>query len=163
MTHRFSPATEACLKRAGWRPGRSVRTDHWESLLRAANNPVHASVVDFLREFGGLRVVHPHHRVPGKQDYFHINPSIAAKEFPIREDGLYDDNERVGAPLCAIGTACRDYMLLIMDAAGKVYASMDDYLFLVGNSGFEALESLCTPHEWAEIPQLRESSIYRGS
>lgn len=152
MESAFSTITRHCLYAAGWRKGRTIQTDHWESLLRSAGNPVHPAVIEFLREFGGLKVVHPDRFVQGEWDSFHLSPSVAMEHFPIDEDGLYDDNERVGTPLCAIGTAAGDRMLLEMAADGRVFAAVDDLMFFVGNSGAEAIEALCTGPKLPPIP-----------
>lgn len=152
MTHAFSMRTRHCLSAAGWREGRTTRTHHWESLLKSAGNPIHPAVLTFLREFGGLKVFHPHRVLPHKYDYFHLSPSAATKHFPIEEDGLEDANERVGKPLCAVGTASNDYLCLLMDADGKIYAATDDLLFLAGNTPIEALEALCADALLPSIP-----------
>ncbi|MFI6852254.1 SUKH-3 domain-containing protein [Streptomyces sp. NPDC050416] len=54
-TRGWSPRTEEVLRRAGWRPGRSVPTDTWESILRERGSFVdHDAARRFLSEFGGL-------------------------------------------------------------------------------------------------------------
>ncbi|QWB23665.1 MULTISPECIES: SUKH-3 domain-containing protein [Streptomyces] len=51
----WSPQTEEVLRRAGWRPGRFVPTDTWESILRERGSFVaHEAARRFLSEFGGL-------------------------------------------------------------------------------------------------------------
>lgn len=152
MERNFSSLARSCLRAAGWREGRSIRTDHWESLLRSAGNPIHPAVITFLRELGGLKVVHPHWGLPGEYDNFHLSPSAAMEHFAIEGDGLYDYNDRVGKLLCAIGTSSADRMLLMMDIDGIVYTAVDDLLFLVGNSDTEVLEALCADIKLPPIP-----------
>ncbi|WP_328411542.1 SUKH-3 domain-containing protein [Streptomyces violaceus] len=54
-TRDWSPQTEEVLRRAGWRPGRSVPTGTWESILRERGSFVaHEAARRFLSEFGGL-------------------------------------------------------------------------------------------------------------
>jgi hypothetical protein len=51
----WSPQTEEVLRRAGWRPGRSVPTGTWESVLRERGSfEAHEAARRFLSEFGGL-------------------------------------------------------------------------------------------------------------
>ncbi|MET9440132.1 SUKH-3 domain-containing protein [Streptomyces sp. NPDC006610] len=51
----WSQETERVLRRAGWQPGRSVRTDTWEHILRERGGFVaHEAARRFLAEFGGL-------------------------------------------------------------------------------------------------------------
>jgi hypothetical protein len=44
-------------------------------------------------------------------------------------------------------------MVLLMDENGQVYAGYDEYMILVGNSGAEAIEALCTGRTLIEIPE----------
>ncbi|MGK5691497.1 SUKH-3 domain-containing protein [Streptomyces sp. URMC 128] len=51
----WSPQTDEVLRRAGWRPGRSVPTDTCESILRERGSfVVHDAARRFLSEFGAL-------------------------------------------------------------------------------------------------------------
>lgn len=51
----WSQETERVLRRAGWQPCRSVRTDTWEHILRERGGFVaHEAARRFLAEFGGL-------------------------------------------------------------------------------------------------------------
>lgn len=73
----FSAATIALLQRAGWRDDRQVDTSEYEKRLKSEGYPFHAVVLDFLERFGGLLVVHPHHRVPQTNDEFYLNPACS--------------------------------------------------------------------------------------
>ncbi len=140
----FSPAVLKYLKAAGWRPGRKVTTKHWESFLRNANNPVYPVVVEFLQEFGGLEVDFPDPGNPGDINFFHISPTDAAEHYFIDEDCLSNVNAWAGCALCAIGAASPYHMLLLMSADGRVFLRHGDFLWLIGMSGYDAIEKLCT-------------------
>lgn len=56
------------------------------------------------------------------------------------------------AKLCPIGEAARGYLTLMMDDTGKVYGSYDDFFALVGNSGADAIEALCSGKDLEVIP-----------
>jgi hypothetical protein len=149
MAYNFSPKTLATLKRAGWHEDRHVDTSEYSEFLRATGVPVHQQAIQFWENFGGLRVVHPHSRVPSAEDYFEINPIQATRRTDIRN--LRRFSERVGTPLCIIGEAFRGYMVLLMDATGRVYAGLDNLLKLVGSSGEEAIEALCSGQKLAPL------------
>lgn len=146
----FSAETRTLLQQAGWSEDRYVDTSEYEKSLKSEGYPIHAVVMDFLRQFGGLLVVHPHHRLKEEKDEFCINPSVAASH--IYPEPVEDYSERVGAPLCVIGEAFSYHMTLVMDPDGKVYAGYDDTLIYVGNSGIDAIEAICSGRDMPEIP-----------
>ena len=147
----FSLLTLALLQRAGWSKDRHVDTSEYEKCLKSEGYPVHAVVVDFLKSFGGLILVFPHPRVPQEDDEFYINPTMAAEGiYPERVSEDY--SPRVGAPLCAIGQVYSRHMTVIMDPNGKVYAGYDELLILVGDSGTDAIEAICSGRDMPEIP-----------
>ncbi|MFX0196969.1 MAG: SUKH-3 domain-containing protein [Candidatus Hodarchaeota archaeon] len=147
---RFSTETEAFLKKAGWRKGRAVNIDDYVQFLKNETFDIPKTVINFLREFGGLKVVHPHAKVPGKMDFFSFNVKKAIQD----HDPLWVKEEysnRVGKQLCIIGQAFRDYMVLSMSEDSEVFAGFDDILVYVGSSGDQAIENLCLGKELKEI------------
>jgi hypothetical protein len=150
MAYRFSETTLAMLRRAGWNEHRSIDTTEYSNFLQLKGVPVHERAVEFWQHFGGLRVAHPHSGDPGAEDYFELDPVKATRHTNIRN--LRKFSERVGAPLCIIGEARRGYMVLLMDPTGTVYAGMDRLLELVGHSGEEAIEALCSGAKLERLP-----------
>lgn len=146
----FSAATIALLQQEGWSEDRCVDTSEYSKCLKSEGYPIHAAVVDFLKQFGGLLVVHPHHRVKEEKDEFYINPTVAAEH--IYPERVEDYSERVGASLCVIGEAFSYHMTLVMNPDGKVYAGYDDTLIQVGKSGTDAIEALCSGGDMPKIP-----------
>ncbi|MBF2005505.1 MAG: SUKH-3 domain-containing protein [Chlorogloeopsis fritschii C42_A2020_084] len=146
----FSEETRALLQQAGWSEDRYVDTSEYEKSLKSEGYPLHEVVLDFLKHFGGLRVVHPHHRVKDEKDEFYINPTVAVAD--IGSGWVKEYSERVGAPLCVIGEAFSYHMTLVMDSDGRVFAGYDDTLIHVGNSGTDAIEALCSGREMPEVP-----------
>jgi hypothetical protein len=57
---------------------------------------------------------------------------------------------RVGKPLCVIGAASDDYLILSMDPDGAVYGGYDEQLVIVGNSADDAIDSLCDDRQRPE-------------
>lgn len=146
----FSRETLELLQQAGWSEERIVDIGEYEKNLKSEGYLIHAVIVDFLKRFGGLRLVYPHHRVPQHNDEFIIDPSVAAADiYP--EKVTEDYSERVGMPLCVIGEAFSRHMTVMMASDGKVYAGYDDTLILVGNSGVDAIEAFCRGGEMPEL------------
>ena len=146
----FSTETRTLLQQAGWGDERQVDTSEYEKYLKSEGYSVHTIVVDFLKSFGGLRVVHSHHRVAQTNDEFCINPIVAASH--IYPERVEDYSQRVGVPLCVIGEAFNYHMTLMMDSNGTVYAGYDDTLIRVGNSGYDAIVALCSGRNMPEVP-----------
>jgi hypothetical protein len=144
----FSEQTIKCLYSAGWSEDRRVDTAEYERILQTADYPVHPEVKEFLRRFGGLQVVHPHAALPAYDDYFHFDVAKAvSSEWPLNVQSC---GNVIGASLCIIGMSHREYMTLMMDPSGKVYA-LYVQLFYVGESGEDAIEALCTGRDLPKI------------
>lgn len=139
----FSDRTLARLRAAGWTAERSVSTAPYERAVAAEGYVLHPAARQFLQEFGGLVFAfegvsqgHPVRRL------FHFAADTTAANWggALSE---WDWPARVRAPLCPIGEAESGTSLLAMDPDGCVYAGMDDWIALVGNSGADAIEALC--------------------
>ena len=136
----FSAQTRALLQRAGWSENRSVDTSEYEKSLNSEGYPLHEAVLDFLKRFGGLRVIYPHHRAKDEKDEFYINPTVAVAG--ISSGWVEEYSERVGVQLCVIGQAFSYRMTLVMAPNGEVYAGFDDTLICIGNSETDPIEAL---------------------
>jgi hypothetical protein len=128
-----------------------VDTEEYEEVLRKHDYPVHPKVLEFLRSFGGLHVVHPHARVPEETDDFHLDPIESVRLSVPAWARAY--SERVNAPLCVIGQARRGYALLTMDPGGAVYSGVDNILRKVGDSGTDAIEALCSGRDLEKVSE----------
>ena len=146
----MSKQTAECLNRAGWDRDRRIDSAEYEALLTAAGFTVLDAAVEFLKEFGGLYIKYPHAKVVGLEDNMHFDLSIVVKEIqPIKVDAY---SKVIGKQLCPIGKAARGYLILMMDEAGQVYASYDDFFTRLGTSGLAAIDALCTGKELEAIP-----------
>ncbi|MEH2012928.1 SUKH-3 domain-containing protein [Nostoc sp.] len=146
----FSAETRALLKQSGWSEDRCVDTSEYEKSLQSEGYSLYEVVLDFLKRFGGLLVVYPHHRVKDEKDQFYINPTVAVVD--IDSGWVEKYSERIGVPLCLIGQAFSYHMTLMMDSNGGVYAGYDDTLIRIGNSGSDAIEALCSGRDMPEVP-----------
>jgi len=153
---RFSTDTEALLRKAGWREGRKIDTSEYEQILIKEGFEIQNCVIALLQEFGGLRIVHPHAKVPRETDDFIFDVDKAVVEYGCGwAKGNY--NHRVGKKLCSVGEACDAHMILVMSSDGEVFAGFDDFLCYVGSSGDDAIEALCSGRVLREIPQIGQA------
>lgn len=144
------PRTTHALEAAGWFAGRQVDIDSYLKALGEGGYAVTEPVIQFLREFGGLRLSFPHYRVPGQIDNCHFDPALAVSRIwsnRVQEwAGLVDEG------LCVIGEAFRDNMTLVMGgSSGSVFAGRDELVLSVGDTGAVAIEALCLGHQLVPI------------
>jgi hypothetical protein len=153
---RFSMNTEALLIKAGWQEGRKIDTTKYEQILRKEGFEVPNCVIALLQEFGGLRVVHPHAKVPKETNDFIFDVDKAVVEYGYSW-AKRNYNHRVGKKLCSVGEACNAHMILVMSSDGEVFGGFDDFLCYIGSSGDDAIEALCSGRDVREIPQLGQA------
>ena len=68
-----------------------------------------------------------------------LDPAVTAGAWDV---GLY--RQKLGDLACLIGEADHGYLLLAMTARGYVYGGFDETLWHLGDSGEEAIETLCS-------------------
>ena len=109
-------------------------------------------MVEFLREFGGLTVVYPHVRATGSEDNFVVSAKVAVLG-RYAYQWVTDYNRRAGSKfLTPVGEAARGYLILMMDQSGRVLGGYDPFLAVIGGSGDEAIETLCSGTSFTEVP-----------
>jgi hypothetical protein len=135
---------------------RKIDITGYEEVLREEGFEIPTGVIALLQEFGGLRIIHPHAKVPGETDDFIFEVDKAMVE---HEDYWMKGNysHRVGKKLCCVGKACDAHMTLAMSSDGEVFAGFDSFLCYVGSSGDDAIESLCSGRVLREIPQIGQA------
>jgi len=147
----FSEITVGLLREAGWTTNRDVPTTAHEQALKAGGYQVFPVVRDFLRQFGGLQISRKFvwNRVP-LVSKFHFDARIAVGAWSPEFIKSFESSER--GPLCVIGETEFGDSVLLMDEQGRLYSGTDEYLTLVGNSGYDAVEALCTGRKYRKIP-----------
>lgn len=150
MTWSFSKQTTECLNRSGWHPNRTFDATTFVEALNAAGFVVHEAAAHFLTEYGGLFIKYPHAKVAGMKDEMHFDPLIVITHITPAAVNAYA--KVLGRKLTPIGEAARGYLTLMMDDEGKVYASYDDFFAVVGSSGGDAIESLCSGKDLTLAP-----------
>ena len=140
----FSAKTLNLLRRAGWHEKYECKDLHrYLRALEEAGYTVYPVVEAFLRRYGGLYIPDTNYQP------FHFDAIFAASGISINNVKLLY-NPRVNTQLCVIGEA---YVVLMMGPNGKVYLGYDDFMALVGNSGEDAIEAICTGRDMTEIPE----------
>ncbi|MET7319988.1 SUKH-3 domain-containing protein [Streptomyces sp. NPDC005549] len=118
----WSPGTEDVLRRAGWRPGRTVPTETWEALLRERGPyEAHDAARRFLAEFGGLTT----YGWPADS----VTTSSAIRFDPLRaawqDERFARAGLQMGVSLCPVGTANEGASLLGLGEDGALYLIRD--------------------------------------
>jgi hypothetical protein len=136
------------LTQAGWSEERSIDTGECERAIISAGLPLHLTVVEFVRKFGGLKVEFPVLVPDGSRwdanrdgkEWFLIDPIKAIADCSGEWFKYYSD--RAGKALCPIGEAHRGHATLLMAEDGTVYGGYDEEFWEEGKSGIEALENI---------------------
>jgi hypothetical protein len=131
----ISEKSRSVLAEGGWYTGRREATASIESSLESRGYRVSDVVCRFLAEFGQLAFA------TDDDEDWHFDPVLAIKHTV--HGNVMKDSERAGVEICPVGEASRGHLLLTMDPRGRMFASYDDVLGIVGESPIEAIESLC--------------------
>ena len=153
MNGELSKAARESLARAGWTRDRRIDIAPYVRQLEDDGYTVFAVVREFLTRFGGLRLTYPHFRAPGRDDSCHFDAAEASQRISRYTVAAYA--EALGKPVCPIGDAFHDHMVLMMTERGVVYAAFEDTLVHVADSGIDAVNDLCEgrdDHERIPLP-----------
>jgi|SRR5215813_5271228 len=146
--HKLSKKSINLLLQAGWSEDRSIDTATFEKLCKDNGMKFFPVVADFLRIFGNLRMVNPHAIPPAAEDWqFDV---AAAVKYGANIAPYY--GHRLGGDVCMIGQAQREYMLLMMNEQGQVYAGYDQLIWFVGDSGIDAINALSEGRKLTKVP-----------
>jgi hypothetical protein len=144
----FSKQTMVTLHIAGWSEEYQYDTTEDERLLKAEGYPVFPVVLEFLKRFGGIRFRYPNHINYGSE-FASFGAAVAVAS--TLSERVQLDEEELGAPLCLIGICYSGNMWVMMDKDGYVYTDYGNCLFLLGTSGEDAIEALCTRRGYLDI------------
>jgi hypothetical protein len=151
MAQRFDNETLKVLTNGGWFPGRNVGKQNVELELKKEGFLVFDEVLNFLSEFEGLSFKFFNKRNKMMDDFNFNLHRVLEIEFPEKIIERY--MPRTGEKLSVIGTCYREYFILFLSDSGKMYGAYDDYLVLMGNDGYEAINNIVSDHDFIEIPQ----------
>jgi hypothetical protein len=149
---RFSPSTEATLRKGGWSPEYQGPSAEYADFLLSRGFVVSDSAVWFFSHFGGLHFRHEYERELGEYDSegklvarilslstnFHFDLPLAVG---ISAERVNYDSVRIGKPLCPIGEESGSVLLIAAD--GMCYSVFDEHVNLMGRDPFEMIEVLC--------------------
>ncbi len=137
--------TIACLRAAGWEPGRRLDVRSFVEVLAGDGYAVFPPVEEFVAAFGNLTISFPHYRDPTIIDHCHFDVAQAVRNvFP---ENVSYWSDRVGDPLCPIGEAFSNHMTLLIADDGAMYGGFEETLVKLGDNGDEALNNLCGGRE----------------
>lgn len=125
------------LRESGWYENRRVDTKNYQAYLESRGYVVHSCVSEFLKEFGGLRIVFWH--TNGVDDELNFD---VAKSNGIIPANVKRDSAILKVELCPIGEFDEGFAYLAMDCNGNVYARYQDCMTREGSSPREAIASL---------------------
>jgi SUKH-3 immunity protein len=137
----FSEQTRELLIQAGWTEDRWIDPGPYELLLKEKGFPVFPALSEFLARFGGLSFRNPAAVPPAAEDWHFRVKDALRHAFP---NNIAAYSKIVGSPLSVIGEAFRGYLLLMMDARGRIFGGFDEVFLLMGTSGEDAIEALCS-------------------
>lgn len=136
----LEPRAETCLKAAGWHRNRI-----WAG-LEAARSDVEAQrhrmsgvAFGFLKEFGGLLILHPSLGETDTKTAF--DPVEGARQLPL--EWLWEYERRAGSPLSVVGEAFDGHMAMLIADDGRVFLAYDDEFQCIGDDALDALNWLC--------------------
>ena len=157
----ISEKAKHCLQVAGWSPGRQIDTDPFEALNRECGFYVCDSAIEFLREFGGLTLRFPHFRDPENEDWCHFHAASAAGH--AIPQAIEEYETVVGERLTVIGEARSNHFTLCMSGRGCVFGGFEDVLVKFGDTGREAINTVCEGRETTRIPvpEIPDSLAHR--
>lgn len=141
------------LIKSGWYENRRIDTSNLLEKVSENGYEILPKVIEFLKEFDGLII-----------RFYNLKNSLAdddvtidfnkASELECIERIREDYQHRIGKRLCVIGTAYREYFVLIMDEEGRVYGGYDDYLVKIADSAIEAINAIVSGKKFTEIVYL---------
>lgn len=136
----LSSTTKMCLEQAGWHKERSYDISLYLQHLEKEGYHIceHAKV--FMKEFGGLKVIHPNMKDARSMDYFIVDPTVFGD---YTMDAINGYEVRTKERLTPVGEASRGYLIMMISESGKVYVAYDSFLLKIGDSGYEAIATLC--------------------
>lgn len=145
---KFCPNIEAQLRMSGWVPGRAVPESEYADALGKLGFVASPAARNFLNEFFRLTIAYgaESRRGPNRM---HIDPVRFGHGFQRLLIEQY--SAEVGETLCPVGLIESENMNLFVGESGRVYAGVDDLLYLVGRDRDDALSNIFFDKEWKEV------------
>lgn len=157
----FSEKTKHLLEQAGWTEGRVIDPIPYVEALKIKGFIVFAPVLEFLRQFGGLKILYSMYVDVGDyrvtSDYILHFDTTDIYATSLRS--VEHDASLIKTSLCLIGEADDYFTSLMMDSLGRVYASTEEHIYLIGETGEAAIESFLSddPSQAIEVWRYSDS------
>ncbi len=148
--------TSRCIENAIWTKGRPADPAEYVGILDACGASTCASIVSFLKVFGGIELRIPDCRSERVIDLcFGVWPGL--RDVVRRDAGVFSRvNDVVGCQTAQIGDMDGETFYLYMDEIDRIFQVYDTDLWYVGVAGLHALENLCMR---AKIPKFQQSKM----
>jgi hypothetical protein len=155
--YKFSDTTKAILYANGWSEDRQVDIEEYKAYYIKTKQPVSEQIFQFLSSFGGLTVTTVLKEYPNQTvKIFSINPQIKRRA----EDAKDYGEQWLMKPICHVGEAySRD--TFAMTPQGECYLMFEDFVYLIGNSITEGIETVCIGEAGIMIPPPSPDFVWR--
>ncbi|MBX3256101.1 MAG: SUKH-3 domain-containing protein [Chitinophagaceae bacterium] len=138
------------LAESGWQENNTLNREEIAILIENEGYPVFECVIDFLIKFINTNIYFVNLRNGIQNDDIDFCFEKATHlDAPEKINGNY--GERIGKSLCLIGSAYRDYMVLMMASDGSVYGGYDNYVCKIASTGLGAIEAIINNYDFLEI------------
>ncbi len=148
---KFSIETETLLKNFGWYAGRNIDITQYLEYYKKEGLKINEVIKDFLQEYGGIKIIYPHHKYENLTHDMEINPLESA---PYKNDTREYYELRTGEYLVPIGNAMGRHMYVFMSFSGSIYITDSDYMMKLGDSYINSLETICKGNMGEEIEDI---------
>lgn len=149
-----SNETKKLLEQAGWNENRIIDFSSYKNHLKQMGYPVFPSVIQFLEQFGGLRISqNPADAAKGCYR-LNIDPIELTQYYPRRIFTEFE--EALGSYLCPVALAINGSSVIVMDENGKIYCINELVLFHVADKVADAIRIICSTNlsEFNKILEL---------
>lgn len=143
--YQFSDETLNLLLKHDWSPNRRVDIEPYLQFYAETDQPVSDLIRDFLRSFADIEVSAYTKKSHILYEVFYINP-LKVGHRTLKE---YAESW-IQKPLCGVGRAdSNDIFAFTPDGEG--YIMFDSYVYKIGNTIVESIETLCTEGQTERI------------
>ena len=141
---KFSDDVLRFLKNNGWNDNIN-NTNEIVKYIKENGYEISENIMDFLEKFDKLSF-----EFPPKQSC-NVVRFDCMEMIKWEKQTALDYEETVGEQLIPIGENCHNYLIMI-SLSGKVYASFDGYLYLLGNNIYDMITNYYYRENVVEIP-----------
>lgn len=137
----FHPVSVRCLREAGWHPERRIDVSECERAMERHGVRLQESARRFLETFGKLELRYSKRGLSGLEGACHFHADVAVLRI---DSELLDEYQQfLDCKLSVVGACSDGETVLLMDEKGAVYGGIEETLFVLGQTGVDAINALC--------------------